>query len=66
MMPIGMVEISTCVINDYIEPGYNVKKGEELGYFQFGGSTHCIIFQNEVTFIKKKGTIKMGEAIAII
>ena len=26
-------------------PGYHVGKGEELGYFQYGGSTHCLIFR---------------------
>jgi phosphatidylserine decarboxylase len=27
------------------DPGYHVGKGEELGYFQYGGSTHCLIFR---------------------
>ncbi len=44
-MPVGMVEISSCIIDEKIKPGYHIKKGEELGYFQFGGSTHCLIFQ---------------------
>ena len=26
-------------------PGHHVAKGEELGYFQFGGSTHCLVFR---------------------
>jgi phosphatidylserine decarboxylase len=33
------------VIDPAIQPGYHVAKGEELGYFQFGGSTHCLIFR---------------------
>ena len=45
VMPIGMVEISTCVINEKIKPGARVEKGQELGYFQFGGSTHCVMFR---------------------
>jgi len=45
VMPIGMVEISTCVIDPKIQPGARVEKGQELGYFQFGGSTHCVIFR---------------------
>ncbi|MFC1589883.1 phosphatidylserine decarboxylase family protein [Candidatus Omnitrophota bacterium] len=44
-MPVGMVEISSCIINENIKAGYHVEKGEELGYFQFGGSTHCLIFR---------------------
>jgi phosphatidylserine decarboxylase len=45
VMPIGMVEVSTCVIDDKIRSGARVEKGDELGYFQFGGSTHCVIFR---------------------
>ncbi len=45
VMPIGMVEVSSFVIHPQIEPGGTVKKGEELGYFQFGGSSHCLIFR---------------------
>lgn len=48
VMPIGMVEISSCVINEEIRPGVHVDKGQELGYFQFGGSTHCVVFQKGV------------------
>jgi phosphatidylserine decarboxylase len=42
---VGMLEVSSCVIDPTIEPGYHVAKGEELGYFQFGGSTHCLVFR---------------------
>ena len=26
-------------------PGHHLAKGDELGYFQFGGSTHCLVFR---------------------
>jgi phosphatidylserine decarboxylase len=42
---VGMVEVSSCNIASKVEPGYHVEKGEELGYFQFGGSTHCLVFR---------------------
>lgn len=42
---VGMGEVSSCVIGPGIAPGRAVRKGEELGYFQFGGSTHCLIFR---------------------
>lgn len=45
-MPVGMAEISSCNINPQIVPGYRVTKGEEVGYFQYGGSTHCLIFRS--------------------
>ncbi len=43
---VGMAEVSSCVIR--VEKGQVLKKGDELGYFQFGGSTHCLIFQKDV------------------
>lgn len=42
---VGMLEVSSCVINPSIAPGYHVSKGEELGHFQYGGSTHCLVFR---------------------
>jgi phosphatidylserine decarboxylase len=42
---VGMVEVSSCKIASDMKPGYHVEKGEELGYFQFGGSTHCLVFR---------------------
>jgi phosphatidylserine decarboxylase len=44
-VPVGMVEVSSCMIDPKVTPGYHVGKGEELGYFQFGGSTHCLVFR---------------------
>ncbi|MDR5884230.1 phosphatidylserine decarboxylase family protein [Caballeronia sp. LZ032] len=40
---VGMAEVSSCVIEAL--PGQRVRKGEELGYFQYGGSTYCLIFR---------------------
>jgi phosphatidylserine decarboxylase len=42
---VGMSEVSSCMIHSHIRPGYHIAKGEELGYFQFGGSTHCLVFR---------------------
>ena len=59
-MAVGMAEVSTCEIRpDLIpidgRPKPTVKKGEEIGMFHFGGSTHCLIFRPEVNieFIDK-------------
>lgn len=40
---IGMSDVSSCIT--VVEPGQHVDKGQELGYFQFGGSTHCLVFE---------------------
>jgi phosphatidylserine decarboxylase len=45
VMPVGMGEISSCVIDAGITPGARVTKGGELGYFQYGGSTVCCLFR---------------------
>ncbi|WP_426518920.1 phosphatidylserine decarboxylase family protein [Diaminobutyricibacter sp. McL0618] len=45
VVPVGMVEVSTCVIDTKVVPGYHLEKGEELGCFQFGGSTECLVFR---------------------
>lgn len=46
VMPVGMSEVSSCVVS--VQEGQHVNKGDEIGYFQFGGSTHCLIFQKDV------------------
>lgn len=43
--PVGMSDVSSCIIHSNIKPSYHVTKGEELGHFQYGGSTHCVVFR---------------------
>ena len=43
---VGMVEVSTCEIT--VRAGQHVAKGEQLGMFHFGGSTHCLVFRKAV------------------
>lgn len=45
VMLVGMAEVSTCDVTAYV--GQRIRKGEELGMFHFGGSTHCLIFRPE-------------------
>jgi phosphatidylserine decarboxylase len=45
-MAVGMAEVSTC--EPTVAVGQTVKKGDPLGTFHFGGSTHCLIFRPEV------------------
>ncbi len=42
VMPVGMGEVSSCEITVY--EGQKVKKGDQLGSFHYGGSTHCLFF----------------------
>ncbi|MEI7724534.1 MAG: phosphatidylserine decarboxylase family protein [Bacteroidota bacterium] len=45
-MAVGMAEVSTCDIT--VKAGQHVNKGDQLGMFHFGGSTHCLIFRPQV------------------
>ena len=46
---VGMAEVSSCVMikenRDALTEGQRVRKGDQIGYFQFGGSTHCLVFR---------------------
>ncbi len=50
---IGMVEVSTCVIEPstfIVEEGadpVSITRGTEIGHFEFGGSTHMMLFQKD-------------------
>jgi phosphatidylserine decarboxylase len=46
VLAVGMAEVSSCQITVY--EGQHVMKGEQLGMFHYGGSTHCLIFRPEV------------------
>ena len=48
VVPVGMLDVSSCVLSPRLKPGYHLEKGEELGYLQFGGSTECLIFRPDV------------------
>lgn len=51
---IGMVEVSSCVISPgkYIveegAPPVSIQYDDEIGRFEFGGSTHCMLFQKDI------------------
>jgi phosphatidylserine decarboxylase len=42
-LAVGMAEVSTCEVT--VAAGQRVKKGDEIGTFHFGGSSHCLIFR---------------------
>jgi len=46
VVTIGVAEVSSSVIT--VKKGEEVEKGDQLGYFQYGGSSHCVIFQENV------------------
>ena len=43
---VGMAEVSTCEAT--VKEGQHVNKGDQIGMFHFGGSTHCLLFRKGV------------------
>ncbi len=71
LVAIGMSEVSSNIIT--VSVNQHVTKGDELGYFQFGGSTHCLIFKKGVieswspdATADPASVIKLGVAIATV
>ena len=54
VMPIGMAQVGSVVLS--VKPGDYVQKGQELSYFQFGGSDIIMVFQ-------KKANIKFSQEL---
>ncbi|MES2002892.1 MAG: phosphatidylserine decarboxylase family protein [Bacteroidota bacterium] len=55
---IGMVEVSTCVIAkgctvEASQKPVAIKRGAEIGHFEFGGSTHMMVFQKDRVRLEK-------------
>jgi len=71
VLPIGMCQVSSVIIT--AEVGVTVRKGEELSYFQFGGSDIILVFEAssnvslsaQKTLHYKMGT-KIGQAYPVI
>lgn len=50
ILPIGMSQVSSVNFTDNVRVGEKVKKGDDLGYFLFGGSDIVMIFQQMSDF----------------
>lgn len=50
LLPIGMSQVSSVNFEDTVKVGENVKKGDALGYFLFGGSDFVMVFQEKANF----------------
>ncbi|SDR51502.1 phosphatidylserine decarboxylase [Paraburkholderia fungorum] len=67
---VGMADVSSCIIEAL--PGVRVQKGDELGFFQYGGSTCCLVFGPGVIkgfipqppFDDKSAPVKVNSLIA--
>ena len=48
ILPIAMSQVSSCNFEDSVVVGAHVEKGDPMGYFLFGGSDICMVFQEGV------------------
>lgn len=65
VLPIGMCQVSSVILT--AEKGVTVRKGEEISYFQFGGSDIIVLFEarSNVSFTAQPTVhYKMGARIA--
>ncbi|MCG8617886.1 MAG: phosphatidylserine decarboxylase [Desulfobacterales bacterium] len=65
LLPIGMDVISSCNIT--VDPGDYVNKGDEFGYFLFGGSDMIVIFENrsvDIVLPEVDKLYKLGQVFA--
>jgi phosphatidylserine decarboxylase len=63
VVQVGMAEVSSCQVT--VEEGQQIKKGDPLGYFQYGGSTYCLIFRAGVIAEFKLNAIPSSDAETI-
>ena len=63
---VGMSEVSSCEVT--VQKDQRVQKGDQLGMFHFGGSTHCLIFRPETKlrffYHKQHDDVLLNEVIA--
>jgi len=65
VLPMGMAQVSSVVLESKV--GDTLTKGQEISYFQFGGSDIVLIFQKDanVTFTTNIGTLnRVGQQVA--
>ena len=72
ILPIAMSQVSSCNWEDTVKVGAHVEKGDPMGYFLFGGSDICMVFQKgvKVDYLPKENAdggydhVLMGQAYA--
>ncbi len=62
LLPIGMSPVSSVNFLENIKEGIKISKGDEMGYFLFGGSDFILVFQRQAGFILDATKGKGGES----
>jgi len=53
VLPVGMAQVSSVILS--VSVGDTITKGQEISYFQFGGSDIVLVFQRRVSYAVDKG-----------
>lgn len=67
ILPVGMSQVCSCNWSKGLKVGKTVKKGDEMGYFMFGGSDVVMIFQKGIKLhplIKKESKNQYAHILA--
>ncbi|RAH47745.1 phosphatidylserine decarboxylase [Aspergillus brunneoviolaceus CBS 621.78] len=60
----GMRERGSC--EPTVRAGDEVSKGDQIGMFHFGGSTHCLVFNRNINFsVLSEGAVQSGQTVAV-
>ncbi|KAJ5505147.1 hypothetical protein N7463_008021 [Penicillium fimorum] len=63
ILPIGMAQVSSVILT--VKKGDHVLKGQNISYFQFGGSDCVMVFEKGVDFqLKPKDKVKVRKQVA--
>jgi phosphatidylserine decarboxylase len=62
LLPIGMSPVSSVNFLENIKEGTKISKGDEMGYFLFGGSDFILVFQKQAGFILDAPKEEGGES----
>ena len=55
--PMGMAQVSSIRLRDWVKAGANAEKGWEFGNFAFGGSDFVVIFEEKADFVLTVDTL---------
>lgn len=66
-LPLGMGEVSTITFDEKMKQGQSVQKGDEMGTFNYGGSSFVVIYQKlpnkKLVFMDAEGNLIPKEPI---
>lgn len=69
IVPVGMCEVNSVNFEDSVKAGAEVRKGDPLGYFLFGGSDIIMIFDRKAAFRMTADSgrhLQMGKAYGLL